>query len=238
MENQEYLNKVKQKAQDAKISPSENAWKKLEFLLDEDKKHKKILPLHWIGIAASICVLVSLFYFLNYNQTNVNQIVTDDNSLKNKENLNQNETKIKDLVTQSTIQNQSIEKNENFIQTKNPIEKSEKIKSKSEVQITKNEVVNDNISKNEHQNIITNPTQEDNTQQQELTKEIQKVEQKISEPNNNSEQLVEKVKKRKSYVEQEVLLFSVENELHPIPENHSKKHLEVAKTIIQHLNIK
>ena len=180
--------------------------------------------------------LFSIFYFQNINQSIDNQNITKIDSIEVKENLKQIETKVEDLITQTSIQYQSIEKNKNSIISKTQLENEKKIIVKEVDKNTKNEMVKVNVPKIENQ-IITNSTQENISQQYELINEIQKVEHKATEQQNDNEQLVEsnKVKKRKSYVEQEVLLFSVENELHPVPENHSKKHLEVAKTLIHHL---
>ena len=240
MENQEYLNKFKNKAQNAKISPSENAWERLEFLLKKEKKHKKVVPLYWIGIAASICFVFSILYFQNINPSINNQNITKIDSIKIKENLNQKETKVEDLVTQTTIKNKIIEKNKNLILSENQIEKSEIITKKDDIKIFKNEIIKVDTPKIENQNSIAIQIQEISIQKQELTNEVQKTEQKVTEQQSNNKQFVEsdKVKKQKNYVEQDVLLFSVKNELHPIPENHSKKHIEFAKTLIHHLNSK
>lgn len=240
MENQEYLNKFKNKAQNAKISPSENAWERLEFLLKKEKKHKKVVPLYWIGIAASICFVFSILYLQNTNQSIYNQDITKIDSIEIKENLKQKETKVEDLVTQTTIKNKIIEKNKNLILSENQIEKSEIITKKDDIKIFKNEIIKVDTPKIENQNSIAIQIQESSIQKQELTNEVQKTEQKVTEQQSNNKQFVEsdKVKKQKNYVEQDVLLFSVENELHPIPENHSKKHIEFAKTLIHHLNSK
>lgn len=232
MKNQEYINKIKLKAENAKISPSENAWEKLEFMLAEEKKSKKTFPVFWIGIAASICFLISVFYFQNINQSVLNQNVTKINSIKIKKNSTRDKNQIENLITQKNIQVKSKKNNENFINKEHQNE--EKIISKVVVDKIKNKQIKIDVPKVENQNTIANQSQENFVQKEEITNETQKIEE------NHSEQITEnnKIKKRKSYVQQDVLLFSVENELHPIPENHSKKQIEFAKTIIHHLSIK
>lgn len=85
METDKFEKHIKVKFQEREINPSENAWSKISSELNNDESEKKPVYL-WMGIAASIVVLVgiALFYF-NGSVVN-NELPTEivDTEKKNK----------------------------------------------------------------------------------------------------------------------------------------------------------
>jgi hypothetical protein len=85
METDKFEKHIKAKLQEREINPSENAWSKISSELKNDEIKKKPVYL-WLGVAASIVVLlgVALFYFNSANELNESSIELVDVEDKNK----------------------------------------------------------------------------------------------------------------------------------------------------------
>ncbi|SIR08704.1 hypothetical protein [Maribacter ulvicola] len=92
METDKFEKHIKDKFQEREIQPSENAWSKIASELNDDAPKKKPVYL-WMGVAASVVVLlgVALFYF-NENQA-VNDIPAEIVEIEKEENLEEVITK-------------------------------------------------------------------------------------------------------------------------------------------------
>lgn len=64
--NNNLENNIKNQLENREISVSENAWEKLRDMMDEKPQERKIKPWFWMGIAASVAVIIGLFFGLNY----------------------------------------------------------------------------------------------------------------------------------------------------------------------------
>ncbi|MGB6083018.1 hypothetical protein [Moheibacter sp.] len=64
--NNKLENNIKNKLENREIPVSENAWEKLSEMLEEKPQERKIIPWFWMGIAASVAVILGLFFGLNY----------------------------------------------------------------------------------------------------------------------------------------------------------------------------
>lgn len=74
-------NHIKDKLNQRELSPSPQAWERIEAELGEEKKQRGAI--NWVGIAAAMVVLLMLsVFFLNKNETFG---VTDENSIVNDE---------------------------------------------------------------------------------------------------------------------------------------------------------
>ena len=78
---------IKNKLEQRAINPEENAWDKLAERLDTQERKKTINPYWWLGIAASVIIIVVVNHFVS-NNVNSNpispiQIVIDEATQKN-----------------------------------------------------------------------------------------------------------------------------------------------------------
>ena len=64
--NNNLENNIKNQLENREILVSENAWEKLRDMMDEKPVERKIKPWFWIGVAASVSVIIGLFFGLNY----------------------------------------------------------------------------------------------------------------------------------------------------------------------------
>lgn len=64
--NNNLENNIKNQLENREILVSENAWEKLRDMMDEKPVERKIKPWFWMGIAASVVLVVGLFFGLNY----------------------------------------------------------------------------------------------------------------------------------------------------------------------------
>ncbi len=64
MENK-FENSIREKLQEREIQPSESAWERLSTQLDAQERKKKRSWFFYLGYAASILLIVSLFFYLN-----------------------------------------------------------------------------------------------------------------------------------------------------------------------------
>jgi len=96
METDKFEKHIKAKLQEREINPSENAWSKISSELNNDETKKKPVYL-WMGVAASIVVLlgVALFYFNSANELNESPIELVDVEDKNK---------VEDVITKDPAQ--------------------------------------------------------------------------------------------------------------------------------------
>ncbi|WP_299325306.1 hypothetical protein [uncultured Maribacter sp.] len=96
METDKFEKHIKSKLQEREINPSENAWSKISSKLNNDDTKKKPVYL-WLGVAASIVVLlgVALFYFNSANELNESPIELVDVEDKNK---------VEDVITKDPAQ--------------------------------------------------------------------------------------------------------------------------------------
>ena len=78
---------IKNKLEQRAINPKENAWDKLAERLDTQERKKTINPYWWLGIAASVIIILVVNHFVsnnvNSNPTSPIQIVTDEATQKN-----------------------------------------------------------------------------------------------------------------------------------------------------------
>src|SRR5690606_23456429 len=108
--NNNLENNIKNQLENREIPVSENAWEKLSGMMDEKPVERKIKPWFWMGIAASVAVIVGLFFGLNYlNQDpkaqigNPTEIVIQHTNIQSEEIIS-NETEIVQNESESSIQ--------------------------------------------------------------------------------------------------------------------------------------
>jgi hypothetical protein len=96
METDKFEKHIKAKFQEREINPSENAWSKISSELNNDEAKKKPVYL-WLGVAASIVVLlgVALFYFNGTNELNELPIELVDT---------ENENKVEEVIIKDSAQ--------------------------------------------------------------------------------------------------------------------------------------
>ncbi|WP_405395567.1 hypothetical protein [Maribacter sp. Asnod2-G09] len=100
METDKFEKHIKTKLQEREINPSENAWSKISSeLKDDDVKNKPVYL--WIGVAASIIVLlgVALFYFSGANELNESPIELVEI---------ENEDKVEEVITRDPVQEEQV----------------------------------------------------------------------------------------------------------------------------------
>ena len=107
METDKFEKHIKSKLQEREINPSENAWSKISSELKNDEIKKKPVYL-WLGVAASIVVLlgVALFYFNGTNELNESSIELVGT---------ENENKVEEVIIKNP--NQVIEEQVVVVQT-------------------------------------------------------------------------------------------------------------------------
>jgi len=100
METDKFEKHIKTKLQEREIQPSENAWSKISSELKDDDAKKKPVYL-WIGVAASIVVLlgVALFYFNGANELNESPIELVEI---------ENEDKVEEVITRDPVQEEQV----------------------------------------------------------------------------------------------------------------------------------
>ena len=96
METDKFEKHIKTKLQEREINPSENGWFKISSELNTDTAKKKPVYL-WLGVAASIVMLlgVALFYFNGTNELNESTIELVDI---------ENENKVEEVITEDLNQ--------------------------------------------------------------------------------------------------------------------------------------
>ncbi|WP_324025558.1 hypothetical protein QSV08_20590 [Maribacter sp. BPC-D8] len=120
METDKFEKHIKAKFQEREINPSENAWSKISSELNTDTAKKKPVYL-WLGVAASIVVLlgVALFYFNETNELNESpiELVDIDNENKVEEVVTKDPTQLKEeqvviVETNTKTESRTIKKEE------------------------------------------------------------------------------------------------------------------------------
>lgn len=100
METDKFEKHIKTKFQEREINPSENAWSKISSELKDDDRKKKPVYL-WMGVAASVIVLlgVALFYFNGTNELNESPIELVEI---------ENEDKVEKVITKDPVQEEQV----------------------------------------------------------------------------------------------------------------------------------
>tara|TARA_R110002153_G_scaffold268097_1_gene432601 strand:- start:631 stop:1380 length:750 start_codon:yes stop_codon:yes gene_type:complete len=86
METDKFEKHIKSQFKDREIQPSENAWEKISSELNSDTSKKKPVYL-WMGIAASVMVLIGIALFYFNGSDDVNEIQFEVVDIDNKEAL-------------------------------------------------------------------------------------------------------------------------------------------------------
>jgi len=86
METDKFEKHIKSQFKDREIQPSENAWEKISSELNSDTSKKKSVYL-WMGIAASVMVLIGIALFYFNGSDDVNEIQFEVVDTDNKEAL-------------------------------------------------------------------------------------------------------------------------------------------------------
>ena len=100
METDKFEKHIKTKFQEREIHPSENGWSKISSELNNDETKKKPVYL-WLGVAASVIVLlgVALFYFNGTNELNESPIELVEI---------ENEDKVEEVITKDPVQEEQV----------------------------------------------------------------------------------------------------------------------------------
>ncbi|CAL2079406.1 hypothetical protein [Tenacibaculum sp. 190524A05c] len=70
---------IREKFQDRNLEPSISSWERMENMLDESEKKSKKNVFYFIGIAASIILLLGIFLKMNTNTVDVNTTPVNNN---------------------------------------------------------------------------------------------------------------------------------------------------------------
>lgn len=190
--NNNLENNIKKELENREIPVSENAWEKLSGMLDEKPVERKIKPWFWMGIAASVAVIVGLFFGLNYlNQKPEAQIG--------------NPTEI--VIQHTNIQSEEIISSETKI-VQNEMENS--------IQPSENHYANNQKSS---ENIKT-PKKEIRVENSKENRVVEEIIKEYTEPKGELKEepvmalttdSTSKPAKKTNYVDPEMLLYSIEN---------------------------
>lgn len=190
-------NQVKQQLENREIPVSENAWERLSGMMNEMpkvEKPRKINPRIWMGIAASFVVLAGLFLLFQLNSKNEIQAEIVKTEIKNSNQTQKIQVPIENEKIQVVENIKSENSNTEKIQTE--IVKTEtKISPKLKPEIEKTELIK-----------TQNEIAEMKLPEKELIQNLKETENQLA-TNENSE----KEETKKSYVDAEMLLYSIEN---------------------------
>lgn len=116
METDKFEKHIKSQFKDREIQPSENAWAKVSSELNTDESNKKPVYL-WMGIAASVMVLIgfTIFFFNSLNNVNETQFKIVDGNAK------------KTLEIEKTIKTEPFQEKEQVVIAKNDTFEQEEI---------------------------------------------------------------------------------------------------------------
>lgn len=131
METDKFEKHIKTKFQEREIHPSENAWKKISSELNTDDRKRKPVYL-WVGIAASVMVLVGIALFYIKGGDDINEIKFEVVDIDNKEAL---EEKIK---TESVP---FLKKEPEVVAKNDDLEKINSVVDKKQESIKKKEII-------------------------------------------------------------------------------------------------
>src|SRR5690606_30088224 len=185
-------NQIKKQLENREIPVSENAWEKLSGMMNEMpkvEKPRKINPRIWMGIAASFVVLAGLFLLFQLNSKKEIQAEIVKTEIKNSNPVQETENKEIKIVENPEIQNSAEKIKTEIVQTET------KISPKPKPEIEKTELI-------ETQNEIA----EMKLPEKELIQNLKETENQLATNENP-----EKEETKKSYVDAEMLLYSIEN---------------------------
>lgn len=131
METDKFEKHIKSQFKDREIQPSENAWEKISSELNSDTSKKKPVYL-WMGIAASVMVLLSIALFYFNGSTDVNEIQLEVVDTDTKEVLEEKK---------STESLPFQEKEPEVIAATDDLEKINSVADKKQESIKKNEII-------------------------------------------------------------------------------------------------
>ena len=126
---------IKAQFKEREIQPSENAWEKLSSELNTDDRKKKPVYL-WMGIAASVIVLigVTMFFFNSGDKVNGTQfkVVETDSKEVLKENVHTEKVPFVEKEQETVATTSDLEKINNVVEKKQePIKEIEVVKVRS-----------------------------------------------------------------------------------------------------------
>ncbi|HDZ07103.1 hypothetical protein LCGC14_0166610 [marine sediment metagenome] len=130
---------IKAQFKEREIQPSENAWEKLSSELNTDDRDKNPVYL-WMGIAASVIVLIgiTMFFFNSSDDINERQfkVVDTDNKEVKEEKINTESVPFLEKVQEAVATIDNVEKINNVVEKKPElIENIEIINTKDEIEI-------------------------------------------------------------------------------------------------------
>ena len=137
METDKFEKHIKTKFQEREIQPSENAWEKISSELNTDDRKRKPVYL-WVGIAASIMVLVGIALFYFNGSGDINEIKFEVVDIDNKEVL---EEKIKtESVTFLEKEPEALVKNDDLEKINSVVDRKQELITKKEDITIENEI--------------------------------------------------------------------------------------------------
>ena len=189
--NNNLENNIKNQLENREILVSENAWEKLRDMMDEKPVERKIKPWFWIGVAASVAVIIGLFFGLNYlNPESEAQIGNPTQIVIQKTNQPVEVISNEIEIAQHEVE---IEIQPHEIQYANHLKQTEILKS------SKKEIWVDNSNENQVvEEIIKEYTEP----------KVELKEEPVMALNTDS---ISKPTNKTNYVDSEMLLYSVEN---------------------------
>ncbi len=132
METDKFEKHIKEQFKNREIEPSENAWAKISSELNTDDRKKKPVYL-WMGIAASVMVLIGFALFYFNGSDNINEIpfqVVDTNNEKLEEKIRTESVPILEKEPEAVAKNDDLEKINSVVD-----KKQESIKNKEIISI-------------------------------------------------------------------------------------------------------
>ncbi|MCB9201549.1 MAG: hypothetical protein H6604_00665 [Flavobacteriales bacterium] len=226
-------NKIQDKLSNRKIVPSENAWNRLESMLDKESvaenKNKVVNFRKWFWIAASLLLFSSVMYLINFDaqkpqivKENKQNVEIDSDLDKNNEKVEIVDKQVEKIVETNLGNIDDIEKNEIVKQEiQNPkVTKTQFVAKTTKIEEVKNK--NTEIALLKEDEFISQDSLVLDDAGFKDFKEIQLAENKAKE-------------KPKSYVNPDLLLFSVENEVYH-ERNPNQKTTKIAYIIYDEIN--
>ncbi len=191
---------IKSQLNERNLTQSESSWDKLSQLLDEDESQPKTTRFPKRGmmaIAASVAVLVGVFFGINYFESN--STVPNSSEIVSTENENINSTEKPNPIVSTELENQPTTEIVDLHATKKSMKKTD-FPTSSELQTAENlantiEVKKEKLTVEEKIIEIEKPKLE-------LKSET------VIALNTDS---ISKPKKKANYVDPEMLLYSIEN---------------------------
>ena len=190
--NNKLENNIKNQLENREILVSENAWEKLRDMMDEKPVERKIKPWFWMGIAASVVLVVGLFFGLNFHEPKANPLVGNPSEIlvqetnNHSDERNSNETEKSQNSPENLIPETKIYTQENL----NSTEFVKSVPKDSPVEMSSEHPILEEIIKE-----YTEP-------------KVELKEEPVMALNTDS---ISKPTNKTNYVDPEMLLYSVEN---------------------------